>query len=303
MSKRIPLAILTSDWHLRSKVPASRMETCWYSVMKERMDYLKGLQESLSEKPATIPILAAGDIFDRWNPSSELISWALDNIPDNVWAIPGQHDLPYHDYAGRMEGAYGALVKAGKLRDLHAEEWNTGYRNLGVWAMPWGHYKPTESKVADVTVCMIHKYVWATSDTKFPGADTESNVVALKWQNLYDTVLIGDNHIPWRVGNCFNHGSLFSMSINQKDHQPRVGVLYDDRTIELLPCTAPKEMREVTTKATTDLSLSHAVVQELGTLERDNIAFDAMVARLRDDSHGRIQDILKRLHFNVFRTS
>src|SRR5688500_1062308 len=96
--KAEPIAILCADLHLTMKQPACRDDDDWMKTQAGYLSQLKMLQKSETMGPV-LPILCAGDIFDKWNAPPELIHFALEHLPDGMICVPGQHDLPNH----RME--------------------------------------------------------------------------------------------------------------------------------------------------------------------------------------------------------
>jgi DNA repair exonuclease SbcCD nuclease subunit len=88
---KIADAILTADLHLSLRTPIARTDD-YPEAQKRKLQFI----QELSYKNNFCPILCSGDIFDRWNSTAELCSWAFDNLPKNIIAIPGNHDLPLH---------------------------------------------------------------------------------------------------------------------------------------------------------------------------------------------------------------
>lgn len=229
-----PLAILCSDLHLRHDKPSARAEGDWYEVQRKQLEALRNIQKANLD----VPIICAGDIFNKWNPPAELISFCLDHMP-TMYCIPGQHDLPYHDYDQRYKGAYGALVRAGKIVDLPAEEWSlVGQdshcrRSFWVWANPWGKYTLPQYNAPGsgdrVKLQVLHAYRWSAPDTKHPKATEESRIGARS--PFIDARIIGDNHIPWRNSHTMNHGGFIAQNADQKDFYPGAGILRYATTI------------------------------------------------------------------------
>jgi len=62
-------AILTSDWHIRD-TPPEAWKGDYLKAQSEAVKFVSDLQEEHD-----CPVLIAGDIFDKWNPSHELVSW------------------------------------------------------------------------------------------------------------------------------------------------------------------------------------------------------------------------------------
>ena len=109
------VAIVCADIHLSSKAPVWRSnEPDWFAAMLKPLKQLVQLQAELE-----CPVLIAGDIFDRWNASPELINFAMKYLPIvDTYAIPGQHDLPLHNYEDMEKSAYGVLKRAGTIDDF-----------------------------------------------------------------------------------------------------------------------------------------------------------------------------------------
>lgn len=275
-----PIAVLCSDLHLRETTPRSRAESDWYEVMEA---HLKALDQAAKE--LSVSIICAGDIFDRWNPSSRLVSFAIDNLP-RMYAIPGQHDLEGHSLDRRYKGAYGALCKAGRIIDLPANEWRvldfaSDHRgvNLWVWAMPWGAYNlptPIETK-CDFKLGVLHQYRWSSPDNKYAMAEDSSKLESL-FPGL-DALIIGDNHIPWELPRILNHGGFIPQNADQREYIPHYGVLFADGHIERRPYKVPlAQWIDEWVPEAIDQTIADSLIQELTTLENTG---DTFIDRLR----------------------
>lgn len=102
-------AILCADLHLRSKRPVGRNDDFRSSMIAKLME-IDQLQ-----KTHACPVLCAGDIFDRWKATPDLLTIAERFLPDNMIAIPGQHDLPTHSFDRFSESALFHLYFCGHL--------------------------------------------------------------------------------------------------------------------------------------------------------------------------------------------
>lgn len=95
------IAVLCSDIHLCHTCPPARSnEPNWYDAMARTLDELAGIASHYY-----VPILCAGDVFDRWNSPPELINFAIKHLPP-MHCIPGQHDLPNHSLEDIRRSAY-----------------------------------------------------------------------------------------------------------------------------------------------------------------------------------------------------
>ncbi len=210
-----PIAILCSDLHLSHKPPLWRSaEPDWYAAQDRPLSQLRNLSSGLR-----VPVVIAGDIFDDgWRPHRcppELINFAMRALPAACYAIPGQHDLPYHRYEDRFKSAYWTLVEAKTIVDLHDGKWLSYGDNLILHGFPWNcPIIPNRCKrKSDLEVHLVvaHAYIWI-KDHGFPGAKEEhharSYATALQ---TYDAAVFGDNAVAQGRAHhvCgFVHGGL-----------------------------------------------------------------------------------------------
>jgi len=193
------------------------------------------------------PVLCAGDIFHRWNSPPELINFAIENLPDNFYAIPGQHDLPLHNYDDIKRSAYWTLVKSGNINYMHPDtptktEDDTKKQSMISFGYPYGHkIKSVKHRTDDyILIALIHEYCWIKG-TSYPNAPKE-NMLRLQGKNIinnrhlgYDVIVYGDNHIDFstKIGKTeiWNCGSLMRRNADQLEYAPKVGLLLADGSI------------------------------------------------------------------------
>lgn len=245
-SKSIPIGILVSDLHLRLKPPVARSdESDW---LQTQAGYLRQVEKLGLE--LSVPVICAGDMFHRWNSPPELINFALEHLPNGMFAVPGQHDLPYHSYEEVRRSAYWTLVRANKIINLEPGGfiWTGSCHDCGneeaeilvVSAFPWGYppYARPKSEEYDegyFHLAVVHSYVWC-SGNNYPGAPENQHV---KMYDLagYDMAVFGDNHKGFydeKYGDCpvFNCGGFYRSRTDEYDYKPRVGILYSDGTVK-----------------------------------------------------------------------
>jgi len=238
------LAILLADIHLSLKAPIWRSaEPDWLEAQARPLKQVRLLQSNYG-----CPVLCAGDIFDRsrktadgWNAPAELINYAIQYLPDNMYAIPGQHDLPNHQYDDIHRSAYWTLVKAGKIRNVKPNCMTDIGEGLLVYGFPPG-YELIPLEISDVAlaegkilVAIVHDYIWVTGHS-YPEAPMKSNVL-LKRDRLrsYDVAVYGDNHRGFLAEDAsvrvFNCGTLMRRKADEIDYKPQVGLLLDDGSV------------------------------------------------------------------------
>lgn len=228
------IAIATSDIHLSVKPPLARAdEKDWYAAMARPLEAIKKLQKKLN-----CVVLCAGDLFDKWNAPAELINWAIDNLPDRMLTIPGNHDLPNHRHELWERSAYGTLVKAGKILmvtkpsvQYHLKP-RGGYIRWVLRALQPGEDARNSEYTCrgELQVAMLHDYLW-TAGKGYTGAPLEQRIdkVCKRFDSL-GVVVVGDNHMGFRrrlkggtrVVNC---GTPIRRKSNEADYAPRVWLI------------------------------------------------------------------------------
>ena len=239
MSKEV-IAILCSDLHLSLTPPIARAgEKNWFEAMARPLSELSNLAHSYR-----CPVLCSGDIFDRWNPPPELINFAIKHLP-KMYAVPGQHDLPFHSMEDIQRSAYWTLCEAGVVEHCIGEQWRGGFFVGGpnpqffIGGYGWGEKIASIANVPTdrISIALVHEYHWIDG-SGFEGAPTESKITANSKQfQGWDVVLIGDNHTPFqcKVGDTliYNPGGFMRRKSDEDNRLPQVGLLYSDKTLEI----------------------------------------------------------------------
>jgi len=236
------VAIFCSDLHFSLTPPVFRSnENDWFAAMKRSLNEL----EKVQAKYGGVPIFCAGDIFDIWNSQPELINFLLQHLPPKFYCIPGQHDLPYHDYGSIARSAYWTLVSAGAVEHLDSpttvtmDSFGKGKRGLCIHPFSFGQtIKPNTDDADSLHVCLAHQYVW-TGGNSYLKAPPDAHVTNLgKCLKDYDIAVFGDNHISFETAVhtsatsstlLFNCGSFMRRASDQIAYRPRIGLLTSGR--------------------------------------------------------------------------
>ena len=301
MSKNIA-AVFVADLHLSHRPPIARsVEADWYGVMRHQLEQLDNIADGL-------PIICCGDLFDKWNPPPELTNFVLKHIPKNMWAIPGNHDLPAHDYNQMHRSAYGTLVEAGRIRNIEkptqlaAMHRTHGPNTFIIHPFPHGFKlapvlrkkgkkKKKESNDSYLHVAVVHDYIWNKGTTGFHGAPKSTLVGGMtKRLKGYTAAFFGDNHIGFqtKLPNCevLNCGSFMRRNIDQKKYKPQVGLLYEDGTTGWcrLDCARDKfiETDMVFEILNTSIDIAE-FISELGRLGKTGLNFFESVTQFLDE--------------------
>jgi DNA repair exonuclease SbcCD nuclease subunit len=237
-----PVAVSVSDLHLCQSAPPCRSkEVDWYRAMKTALEQLKLLRDKLNPN---LPIIVAGDIFDKWNPPHELVNFALKELP-HIYAVPGQHDLPHHNLTDIKKSAYWTLVEAGRITNLEYQN-PVGSGELMLYGFPWGTPLAACEQITPLClhVAVIHHLVY-TRATGYPGAPDDSKAKRLIAKlKGFDVAIFGDNHIGFIFGDkddpplVLNNGGFMRRRSNEENYTPCVGVLYSDGDVKRIPLGA-----------------------------------------------------------------
>jgi len=286
------IAILLADTHLTLNPPIWRSaEDAWFEAMKRPLDEIKTLQEKHE-----CPILFAGDLFTRWNSTPELINFAIKNLPPAMHGIPGQHDLPLHNYEDIDKSAYQTLVLADAIKPLYPgtptyiEEDYENHTML-VFGYPYGSkIKTIKDRTDDfIYVALAHEYVWIKGHN-YTGAPSESRIGTMtsefrdgRWKG-YDVVVYGDNHKgfvvrPPNKTTFVNCGSMMRTNSDQVDYKPRVYLLQHDGSVKRhFLDTSGDKFLDISKEALGDDTLDmRALLQELEKLDSSDLDFTELV--------------------------
>lgn len=240
-----PVAILCSDLHLTLTKPSCRSDASWKEVQARYLGQIKDLARSYGK----VPIICAGDIFDRWNASPELINFALKHLPDNMLCVAGQHDLPNHNLGEIERSGFGVLVQAKKIYHLDNSPYIDPMLGLAIYGASWKSPIPipldkhrlslTVGKLLHIVV--IHRYLWVEG-RGYPGAPLDHTLPAIKKTlSDYDVAVFGDNHRGFlarkkdRTGKCcivFNCGGFIRRRSDEIDYKPQVGILFRNGSVK-----------------------------------------------------------------------
>lgn len=299
------IAIFCADLHLSHKPTLARSnEDDWYGVMEGCLKQLTDLRNTHSSLEGPPPIICSGDILDKWNAPAELINFAIANLPD-MYAVPGQHDLPYHNYEDIAKSAYWTLVQVGRITNLRPGV-PLGVGSLCLHGFPFGFEpKSLEKKLAPwMDVAVVHKFIW-TKSTGYVGAPEENRLKSqLKNLQGYDVAVFGDNHKGFISSSMeegrtdvINCGGFMRRKSDEADYKPSVGLLYSDGSIERHYLDTSKDKmlagKEALSEAVQGIGFE-GFLEELSTLGRSAIDFTEAVKQTlqREKIPDSVRDIV-----------
>jgi hypothetical protein len=250
------VAIALSDVHLSLTPPIARAEEKdWLKAQETPWIEVKTLQIKYK-----VPILVAGDIFDKPINPPELTNWALDFLPE-IYCIPGNHDLPNHAPSLERKSSFGTMVRAGKFHPVGKRP--TYINELALYGTTLGKHppRPWMKNSTDgllLHVCLIHEYLWVNGKG-YRDAPQEQRLskVSKKFRG-HDVYIFGDNHHGFHkkmkdgsfVWNC---GLPIRRKSDEANIRPRVGLLrsngevvphYLDTSADVMTALVPEVSRD-----------------------------------------------------------
>jgi DNA repair exonuclease SbcCD nuclease subunit len=215
-------AILTADWHLRDDQPLCRTDD-FFSAQARKVKFVKDLREAYE------PILDAGDLFHTWKPTHFLTAWAIWNLPDNFYTVPGTERHSGFNLESALNKSGLATLNAAMAVNLISG----GLEHIGelspffVRGFEWGSeaiYTQQVSK-GKPNVAVIHIMTYK-GEKPWPGLEADDCYALLKKLPQYDLIVTGHNHktftCEYQGRLLVNPGSLTRQSADQADHKPCV---------------------------------------------------------------------------------
>jgi len=234
------VAVSVSDIHISPTAPVARGDADWWEAQERPWLEVKALANKHK-----CPILCGGDVGDKWNLPPEAINFAIRVLP-KMYSIPGQHDLPYHDYAQIKRSAYWTLVECGTLMDLKPGKMEPVSDHFAVMGFPWGHELKQwvmGRPIHGFNIALVHKHVW-TRKTGFPGADPQGHVAQIRKALAgYSVVIAGDNHkqslTQYEEMKILVTGGFMRRKTDEHAHKPAVGLIWNtgEVTLHHLDCS------------------------------------------------------------------
>ena len=217
-------AIFLADYHIRGSQPVSRIDN-FFEAIKVKTDFIIEISNQYN-----VPVIMAGDIGNEPEWENWLLTWTIatfsrfNNLPI---VIPGQHDLPNHNFNKIKKSAIKVLETAGVIQIL---------LNLEVFEMDdfvlYGYGYSANDKIIDVkkhkqkrNVALIHKLI-TNKDIGWESKEGVSARSLVEKYTGYDIFVCGDNHQLFTLKNgnriVLNCGSVMRATANQVSHLPSI---------------------------------------------------------------------------------
>ena len=211
-----PDLIISGDWHLmeEERTPPCRLDSIW-EAQWDKVKQIKALQIKYE-----IPVFLSGDLFDHWKTSPKLLNKTIEEMPEFVYTVIGNHDMPEHN----PDLIYKSGIETLFLTDsLSHFEKITAFDDE--YTGDWGQKNPISSINWQKRKIIISHEMAYQGEPPYPGAEGDCPSIFRKYKGV-DLIITGHNHKTFtaRIGNqlLINPGSLTRHDADQVNHQPCV---------------------------------------------------------------------------------
>jgi putative phosphoesterase len=281
-------AILCGDFHLREDTPVCRTDT-FLETQIEKLSFIKELQ-----KEQNCPVVFSGDLFHHWKSSPYLITIALNYLPENMWVIAGNHDLPNHSIELLDKSALGTLIHSGAIHCLQGTHWL--------------NFPEKASLVIENKKMLVwHIMTWKDRNP-IPGSSDPSAKQILKKYPQYDIIVTGHNHATfveeYEGRLLVNPGSITRQTADQENHRPCVFLWYEEsNTVEqvFLKCSKGVVSRKhIEEREDVDARIA-TFVDKLNSEWQAGLSFEENLERFRKEN--KVSKLVMDIIYNAMEKS
>jgi len=220
---------LLGDAHMRYRSPVNRKETDFLEVSLRKMEQV----HQIAEDHKCCAIIQAGDLFDSWSPSLELVSRFIDlrkSFPTRFLTIYGNHDLTNHSLKAKNSSAHSVLRSSGAIEILDRETPKEIFDKESIVEI-YGASFGEEPITTEGRICfrILVAHVMVGSSPLYSAHDIKSPQRYVAEHPGYDLYHVGDYHYSFleNVGDAVvnNSGCMLRMATDTKDRTPLVRII------------------------------------------------------------------------------
>jgi DNA repair exonuclease SbcCD nuclease subunit len=195
------------------RTPPCRLDSIW-EAQWDKVKQIKALQIKYE-----IPIFLSGDLFDHWKTSPKLLNKTIEEMPEFVYTVIGNHDMPEHNPELIYKSGLETLFRSNQIDPFFVLK---PHDPQGDWGRE-SKIKPIEYSF-DRRIIVSHEMAYQ-GEPPYPGAEGDCSSIFKKYKGV-DLIITGHNHKTFtaRKGNqlLINPGSLTRHDADQVDHRPCV---------------------------------------------------------------------------------
>jgi len=217
-------AVISADWHLRADRPRCRLDEDWEASQERIVIAIVAIA-----KKYNVPLVVVGDLFDSPTVPHRIVSMLLkhaDDVDEGVYILPGQHDLPYHQWKNVDSSAFGNLWALTGSPWQHA----TGIRDVGALGGRelWGDPPLTTPD----EIIFLHTLVFPSAKDLPPNVEARTAGELLAEYPKAKWIFTGDYHRAFHYEkngrHVVNPGCISRQAADFKDYHPQVWAVDTD---------------------------------------------------------------------------
>ena len=212
--------ILCADLHLRADRPRCRKDDDWILTQSKQLRFIADQARELG-----LPLIIAGDIFHTPQVSDMLkIIFQFTFSGVKIYAIAGQHDLPYHSWNKVMSSSFGVLISSDTITPPGFSGWD--YANYD------DEIHSSDDFESDSDILIIHDLVFESEKQIPPNVKAKTAKELLNSNKSYKWIFCGDVHHGFHFEEKGRHvimaGCMNRQAADMKDYTPRIWLIDTD---------------------------------------------------------------------------
>lgn len=220
--------LITGDWHITEHAPERRLDSNYFETVLGKLRFIT----RQAREHGCRYILQPGDFFNHFRVSDYVkggVYSVLQTESVPVLAVPGQHDMRYHnDKIGNTPlGLLGVTPVVTLLAGGEPMQAPSDYP-IHFYGAGFGADVPDVKDPGAFNILLTHRMVinkklWHGQE------DAISGNLFIKKNPQFDMVVAGDNHTSFRAKYegrlLFNCGSLLRTAVSQREHHPVIYIV------------------------------------------------------------------------------
>jgi predicted phosphodiesterase len=178
--------LITADWHVRGDSPRCRTDEDWVDSQRKDIQFIV----HTAKAQGVDAIMIVGDVFHQPRAATEAVNMVLEELKKfpSVYILPGNHDLPYHDYANIERSSIGTLLKSfPELGKADPETYGSELKFMD--AQPFGLDEPGTAPIR-----FVHRLVFPNAEARpIEGIGQTAEELAEEFKGN-DIIICGDYH-------------------------------------------------------------------------------------------------------------
>lgn len=239
-----PIAVITGDVHLSVRQPECRTDDYKQALINK----LKFVSEYV--KANDLLWIDSGDLMDKATAGPEVIALTEHiKAPKGFYTIFGNHCMLYNmqnsgrtalNVVDKFHKDTTVLFDKNKSVQIEHKGLKLFLYGFNYGEMDLSHAREQIATLGTdvIKIAITHVMTYPVGQPPYPGCTHKDGAGLLEHFKDFDLIFSGDNHNPFTVKGennfLINPGSLMRATAGQIDYKPKLNVLYDDLSMELI---------------------------------------------------------------------